>query len=79
LSLKTYIIRFPNEQSRDEFDRALKAKPDLRPSQMEFGEFLPDVIVRDISDQALIEIKRLADPKTRFIEDFKHDLFSKMK
>jgi hypothetical protein len=42
---------------------------------VEFGEFLPDAIVRDISDQALMEIKRIADPQTRFIEDFQHDLF----
>jgi len=72
---KTYIIRFPNEESRDEFHKALKDRLHLEPSQVKFGEFFPDAIVRDISDQALSEIKRIADPRTRFIEDFQHDLF----
>lgn len=75
MPLKTYIIRFPSEQSRNEFHRALKDRLHIEPSQVEFGEFLPDAIVRDISDQALNEIKRIADPRTRFIEDFQHDLF----
>ncbi|HLA11943.1 MAG TPA: hypothetical protein VJ023_15260 [Pyrinomonadaceae bacterium] len=75
MPFKTYIIRFPSEKARNEFQRALKDTSNIQPSQVEFGEFLPDVIVRDISDQTLKEIKRIADPGTRFIEDFQHDLF----
>ena len=75
MPLKTYIIRFPNEQSRDEFQEALKQAADVEESQIEFGEFLPDAIVRDISDETLNEIKRIVDSEARFIEDFQHDLF----
>ena len=75
MPLKTYLIRFPNEQSRDQFQEAVKQTPDIEESQIEFGEFLPDAIVRDVTDQTLAEIKRIVDPATRFIEDFQHDLF----
>ena len=74
MPLKTYIIRFPSEQSRKEFHTAIKNRTDIKPSQVELGEFLPDAIVRDVSDHALNEIKRIADPGARFIEDFQHDL-----
>lgn len=75
MSIKTYIIRFPNLKSRNDFHKALKETSEIQPSQVEFGEFLPDVIVKNISDHALREIKRIVDPGTRFIEDFQHDLF----
>jgi hypothetical protein len=75
--LKTYIIRFPSEQSRNEFHRAIKNRADIKPLQVELGEFLPDAIVKDVSDQALNEIKRIADPRARFIEDFQHDLLKR--
>jgi hypothetical protein len=71
---KTYIIRFPSEESRTEFHQILKKRKDIEPTQVEFGEFLPDVIIKDISDLDLDKIKRIADPRTRFIEDFQHDL-----
>jgi len=71
----SYIIRFPTEESRDEFGHALEESPDLSRDDVEFGEFLPDVIVRGIPDEKLEELKRLADPDARFYEDFKHDLF----
>ena len=74
MPFKTYILRFPSEQSRNKFRTALDRRSDIDPDQVEFGEFLPDVIVRNISDRALDEIKSIVDPGTRFIEDFRHDL-----
>jgi hypothetical protein len=73
----SYIIRFPTEESRKEFERALEKSPDLSRDDVEFGEFLPDVIVRGISDGKLEELKRITHPKARFYEDFKHDLFTR--
>lgn len=71
----SYIIRFPDEQSRSEFQRVLEERPDISPENVTFGEFLPDVIVRGLSDEKLSEMKDIADPEARFFGDFKHDLF----
>ena len=71
----SFIIRFPNEKSRNEFRKTLHNHPNLAQEDVEFGEFLPDVIVRGVSDQILIEFKQIVDPQARIFEDFKHHLF----
>jgi hypothetical protein len=73
----SYIIRFPTEEARNQFGCALEESPVLSRDDVEFGEFLPDVVVRGISDTKLEELKRIADPEARFFEDFKHDFFAR--
>ena len=73
---KNCIIRFPDEQSRSDFQVALENLEQALPSEVEVAEFFPDVVVRGVSDQALEQMKRIADPKARFFEDFRHDPFS---
>jgi hypothetical protein len=73
----TYIIRFPTEESRNQFERAVEESPVLSRDDVEFGEFLPDVIVRGISDSKLEELKRIADPKAQIFEDIKFDFFAR--
>jgi hypothetical protein len=36
---------------------------------VQFGEFLPDAIVQDVSDQELERIRDLVDPQAEFFED----------
>jgi hypothetical protein len=72
----TYIIRFADEASRAKFCRSLKKQPDVANKQMKLGEFLPDVIIHDVSEEELEKLTRLAGTQARFIGDFKHDLFS---
>ena len=71
----SYIIRFPDIASRNKFREALMHQRSVDPEQVVFAEFLPDVIVRNMSDAMLASIKHLADPKARFFEDVQFDLF----
>lgn len=76
MAMKSYIIRFPSEHSRSKFRRALEEeRVQLRPFQFEVGEFLPDIIVKNVSDYTISRLKQITDPGTIFFEDFQHDLF----
>jgi hypothetical protein len=76
MSIKSYIIRFPSDQSRSKFRRALEEERiQLSPFQFEVGEFLPDIIVKNVSDNTVSRLKQITDPGTIFFEDFQHDLF----
>jgi len=71
----TYIIRFADESARAQFSRVLQTQSELAHKRIEFGEFLPDMIVYDISDAELQKLRRLAGTQTRFFADFQHELF----
>jgi hypothetical protein len=64
----SYIIRFPDEHSRDEFQEALGSRG-LAEGRVQFGELLPDVVVQDVSEEDLETIRRIADPQAKFFED----------
>ncbi|HET9209387.1 MAG TPA: hypothetical protein VFR03_03265 [Thermoanaerobaculia bacterium] len=68
MSSHSYIIRFPDERSRDEFQEAVDSRG-VAEGHLHFGEVLPDVVVQDISDEDLETIKRMADPHAKFFED----------
>ena len=68
MSSHSYIIRFPDERSRDEFHEAVDSGG-VAEGHICFGEFLPDVVVQDVSDEELETIKRMADPQAKFFED----------
>lgn len=68
MSSHSYIIRFPSERSRDEFQEALDSRG-LVEGHVQFGDFLPDVVIQDVSDEDLETIRRIADPGAKFFED----------
>jgi hypothetical protein len=68
MSSHSYIIRFPDERSRDEFQEAVDSGG-VAEGHIHFGELLPDVVVQDVSDEELVTIKRMVDPQARFFED----------
>ncbi len=72
---KTYIIKFANESSRAKFYEALQTQADVADKRIEFGEFLPDLIIHDVSEREMEKVNRLAGTQARFIADFRHDLF----
>ena len=71
----TYIIKFANNSSRAKFHKTLQTQVETAGKQIELGEFVPDIIIHDISEQELEKVNRLAGTKARFIADFRHDLF----
>ncbi len=71
----TYIIKFVNKSSRAKFHETLQTQAEIAGKQIEFGEFLPDMIIHDISEQELEKVNRLAGTQAQFIADFRHDLF----
>jgi len=71
MSIHSFIIRFPSQHSRDEFQSALDGAV---ADHVHFGEFLPDAVVDGVSDQDLEMIKRLADPGTEFFEDVQFEV-----
>ena len=78
MAMKSYIIRFPSEQSRSKFRRTLEEqRVQPKPFQFEVGEFLPDIIVKNVSDNTINWLKQITDPGTIFFEDFQHDLFQR--
>jgi hypothetical protein len=70
----TYIIRFAEESARDKFFETLQTQANTKDKQIEFGEFLPDLIIHDVSEEELQEINALAGTEVRFFADFKQDL-----
>jgi hypothetical protein len=68
--MPTFIVRFEDDATRDAFVRKLRKISKL---ECEVGEFLPDVIVRNVPEQSLPKLRRLA-PGARFMPDFGHDL-----
>lgn len=71
----TYIIKFENEISRNEFFEKLKSKTEIKDKKVEIGSFLPDLIIYDVSDEELRELNRIAENKAQFFPDFQSDLF----
>jgi len=74
--MTTFIVRFEDEILRDAFLGTLKGDPELAALDQEIGEFLPDVILRDVPEAVVPELRRLA-PRARFMADFGHGLFQK--
>jgi hypothetical protein len=64
----SYIIRFPDEHSRAEFQEALETAG-IAAGHVQFGSFLPDAVVQDVSDQDLEAIRKIVDPQAEFFED----------
>jgi len=71
----SYIIRFLDEAARDAFTRAVRADEDLSGVRLDVGEFLPDVVVIDASEDTIRRLEKLAGAGARVFEDFGHDLF----
>lgn len=67
----SFIIRFPDEHSRDQFQSALEGSV---AGHVQFGELLPDAIVQDVSDQDLEKIKSIADPHAEFFDDIRFEV-----
>ena len=74
MSMHNYIIRFPDDNARERFRVELEQQPDIKTGKVIYGEFLPDVIVHDISDSTLELMKRIAHPKAKFYEDIQFDV-----
>jgi hypothetical protein len=68
MSSHSYIIRFPDERSRDEFRDAVDSRG-VAEGHIHFGELLPDVVVQDVSDEELETLKKMADPQAKLFED----------
>jgi len=66
MSSHSFIIRFPDQRSRDELQSSLAGKV---ADHVQFGELLPDVIVQDVSDQELEKIRGIVDPRAELFED----------
>jgi len=72
MSGHSFLIRFPDERSRAVFRSALE---DSRVGgYLHFGEFLPDVIAQDVSDQDVERLRALAGPRARFFEDIQFEV-----
>lgn len=69
----SFLIRFPDERSRAVFRSALEDSR-VGTERLHFGEFLPDVIVQDISDQEADRLRSLAGPRARFFEDIQFEV-----
>lgn len=73
--MATIIVRFDNVASRDAF---LKELGERSEHILQVGEFIPDVILRDISEEFVAKVRRLV-PNARIVADFAHDLFKGQK
>ena len=68
MSSHSYIIRFPDERSRDEFRVAVDSRG-VAEGHIHFGEILPDVVVQDVSDEEMETLKKMADSQAKLFED----------
>ncbi len=75
MAKNTYIVRFTDETSRARFYDTFQTQTNIKDRRIKFGEFLPDLIIYDVSEQELQKINNLAGTNARFIADFQHDLF----
>ena len=73
---KTYIVRFDDEKSCNEFYETLKSQNDVEDKRIALGEFIPYfLIIYDVSDIELKKLNQIAGNKARFFPDFEHNLF----
>ena len=70
---QSWIIRFPDEKALAQFRAAVAGQPDLRRKQIVYGEFMPDAIVRNVSETTWQRLKRIAHPKAKFFEDIQFE------
>ena len=71
----TYIIKFPDQKSRDNFrDRFLQEKDLNKSIELHFAKVLPDVIVSNVSPDLLERLRSIAGSEAEFFEDFQYGL-----
>ncbi len=70
-----YIVKFDNQQTREAWLQALEGTPEYENIRCAPSPFLPDVVLYNVREEQLPELRDLAHDRARFIADFAHDLF----
>lgn len=72
--MSNWILKFETELARDAFMVALRERlPRLYTTAIP-GEFLPDLILRDVRPEEEDEVRKIV-PLPRFVADQRHDIF----
>ena len=70
---KCFIVRFSDVRARDAFLHALE-DAHLRDASVRPGEFLPDIVFRDVAESVANRVKSLvASQRGQVFEDVKFD------
>ncbi|MBV9497450.1 MAG: hypothetical protein JOZ54_24650 [Acidobacteria bacterium] len=70
-----YIVKFDDQQTRRQWLQALEVIPEYQNIRYTPSPFLPDVILYNVREEQLPQLRDLAHDRARFIADFAHDLF----
>lgn len=73
-TMESYIIRFPDEESREKFRHEVEQSRELSLEDFGFAKFLPDVVVHEATSGELPTIKRMVGPEAEIFEDIEHKL-----
>ena len=72
----SFIIRFDNTVAREQFVNRLRDDPIAPRVDYAVGEFLPDVIVRNVPDDFVSHLKNLVGDQGIVIPDEQHGLMT---
>lgn len=70
-----FIVKFNDSDAVRDFRDAISARPEYSNIRCEASVIMPDVVLYNVQENQVDQLRELTDFRARFIPDFAHDLF----